>query len=129
MKIIFFDGNCPMCNAWVKRIIRWDRNKVFKFSPLEGDTAKNMLTPLLPDYIREDTIVYFEDGNIFLRSDAALKIGKAVGFPYSIGAIGWIIPKTWRDSVYKTVAARRYKYGARYDQCPLPPPEWRDRFL
>ena len=119
-----------MCHSWVKRIIRWDRNKVFKFSPLEGDAAKKILTPLLPDYIREDTIIYFEDGKYFLRSDAALKIGQALGFPYNIGgSLGWVVPKALRDSIYKWVAARRFKYGERYDQCPLPPPEWRDRFM
>ena len=45
MKIVFYDGNCPMCNSWVKRIIRWDMSKIFKFAPLEGETAKNIDNP------------------------------------------------------------------------------------
>jgi predicted DCC family thiol-disulfide oxidoreductase YuxK len=48
-----------MCHSWVKRIIRWDNKKTFKFAALESDTAKMILTPLLPEYLKEDTLVYF----------------------------------------------------------------------
>ena len=129
MKIIFFDGTCPMCNAWVKRIIRWDRKKIFRFSPLEGEMAKKTLTSLLPGYITEDTIVYYDDGVIYLRSDAALKIAAELGFPYNLGVIGYVTPKKWRDGIYRFVANRRYKYGKRYDVCPMPPESWKDLFI
>ncbi len=129
LKIIFFDGNCPMCNSWVRRIIRWDDTKLFKFAALESETAKQILTPLLPDYLKEDTIVYYEDGRIYLRSNAALRILKALGVPYSLGSVFAAVPKSLRDGVYRWVAARRHKYGKRYDSCPLPPVEWRDRFI
>ena len=128
-KIIFFDGNCPMCNSWVKRLIRMDRKKLFRFAPLEGDTAHQLLTSLLPHYLKEDTIVYYEDGHIFLRSKAALRIGKALGFPYNMSTVFSIVPLSIRDGVYRWVASRRYKYGKRYDSCPVPPVEWRDLIL
>ncbi len=129
MKIIFFDGTCPMCNAWVKRIIRWDRKKIFRFSPLEGELAKKTLTSLLPGYITEDTIVYYDDGQVYLRSDAGLKIARELGFPYSLGVIGGVMPKDWRDGIYRYIASRRYTYGKRYDVCPMPPQAWKDRFI
>lgn len=129
MKIIFFDGNCPMCHSWVKRIILWDKKKRFKFSPLESELAKKTLTPILPDYVQEDTIIYYDEGRVYLRSTAALKIFEALNFPYKLGIAGWLIPKPWRDALYRWVAARRYKYGERYERCPLPPPEWKNRFL
>ena len=118
-----------MCHSWVKRIIRWDNHKIFKFAALESDTAKMILTPVLPEYLKEDTIVYYDNGKTYLRSDAALQIGKTLGFPYLLGYAGVIIPKFLRDKVYRWVANRRYKYGKRYDSCPLPPVEWRDRFV
>ncbi len=129
MKIVFFDGNCPMCNSWVKRLIRMDPKKIFRFAPLEGETAHQLLSPLMPDYLKEDTIVYYDDGDIFIRSEAALQIGKALGFPYRLGTVFSIFPLFIRDGVYRWVANRRYKYGKRYDSCPLPPVEWGDRFL
>jgi predicted DCC family thiol-disulfide oxidoreductase YuxK len=118
-----------MCHAWVKRIIRWDRKKIFRFSPLEGELAKETLTPLLPEFIKEDTIIYFENGRVFLRSDAAIQIFRSLDFPYCLGAVGWVFPRTVRDGVYRWIAGRRYRYGKRYQECPLPPVDWRDRFI
>ena len=129
MRIVFYDGYCPMCNSWVKQIVRRDKHKTFQFAPLDSETARKMLTSLVPDYIKEDTIIYYEDGKVFMRSDAALRILKTLGFPVSMLSMGLLVPKTIRDGVYNWVAKRRYKFGKRYEECPLPPLEWRDRFL
>lgn len=118
-----------MCHSWVKRIIRWDKQKIFKFSPLEGDKAKTLLTPLQKNYLEEDTIVYYDEGEIYLRSDAALKILSQLQFPFSLLAPGQFVPKSIRDHIYRWVANHRYKFGKRYDSCPVPPMEWRDRFI
>ena len=118
-----------MCHSWVKRLIKWDHKKIFKFAPLESETARKLLTPLFPDYIREDTIVYYDTGKIYLRSEAALRIISNLDFPLSFMKTGLLIPKTIRDAAYKAVARQRYKFGKRYESCPLPPAEWRDRFL
>lgn len=118
-----------MCHSWVKRLIRWDSNKQFKFAPLDGDAAKEFLTALMPDYLNEDTIIYYDEGNVFVRSEAALRILSQLEFPISILRIGLLVPKPIRDAVYKKVAANRFKFGDRYESCPLPPAEWRDRFL
>lgn len=127
LNIIFFDGNCPMCHAWVKRIIKWDKRKVFRFAPLEGETAVKYLSPLMPDYLKEDTIIYYHNGRALLRSDAVIEIVKSLGFCCTY-LFNWV-PKNLRDAFYNHVAKKRYKYGKRFTNCPLPPPEWRDRFL
>ena len=118
-----------MCHSWVKRIIRWDKKKKFRFSPLESELAQKTLSPLLPGYIKEDTIILYDEGNIYLRSDAGLKIMEILGFPYNLFIVGKITPKGIRDGIYRWVANRRYTYGQRYDSCPMPPVEWRDRFV
>ncbi len=129
MNIIFFDGLCPMCHAWVKRIIRWDKKKIFHFAPLESTWAETMLKPSFPEYLREDTLVYVHNGHVKTRSAAVLCILGALGFPYQLFGIGWLIPARIRDAVYRAVAKRRYRYGKRYEECPVPPNEWKDRFL
>ena len=118
-----------MCNSWVKRLIKWDKQKLFHFAPLESDTAEKLLKPLMPGYLEEDTIIYYDNGKILLRSDAALSIIGQLRPAFDIINMGKLVPKSIRDRVYRWVAARRYKYGDRYTSCPLPLPEWRDRFL
>ena len=79
--------------------------------------------------MKENTIVLFDEGKISTRSDAALNIGKQLAFPFNLSKIGIVVPKFIRDGVYTYIANRRYKYGERYDSCPVPPPEYRGRFL
>ena len=43
MKIIFFDGYCGLCNGFVDFILKFDKNAVFKFSPLQSEFAKTKL--------------------------------------------------------------------------------------
>jgi predicted DCC family thiol-disulfide oxidoreductase YuxK len=45
--------------------------------------------------------------------------------------VSWlrIIPRWIRDWVYDVIAARRYRWFGKFDACPLPPAEWRERFL
>ncbi len=118
-----------MCNTWVKRLLTWDKSGRFKFAPLEGKTARDRLPPFLPGYLEEDTIVLLQNSKVYLRSDAAFRIVGQLPFPYRLLAVGKWIPKGLRDKVYDFIAGRRYTYGPRYDQCPLPPPSARDRFL
>lgn len=118
-----------MCYSWVKRLIKWDKRKIFQFAPLESEAAEKLLKPLMPDYLEEDTIIYYDNGHIMTRSDAVLSIIGQLGPAFGIMNIGKLIPKGLRDSVYRWVAARRFKYGKRFDSCPLPPVEWKDRFL
>lgn len=118
-----------MCHSWVKRLIHWDKKKKFHFAPLEGETAKNTLAPLLPNYLLENTIIYTDGNSVYLRSEAALRILSELGFPFKIFTSGLMIPKKIRDGVYNSVANRRYHFGPRYESCPLPPAGWKDRFL
>ena len=96
---------------------------------MEGELAVQLLSPLMPDYLKEDTIVYYDDGKIYLRSDAAITIFTMLGFPYNLMAAGSIFPKLWRDWMYRKVASNRYRFGERYAVCPIPPVEWRDLFI
>lgn len=127
--ILFYDGYCPMCNGWVRRLIRWDRRGRIHFAALDGETARQVLTPLIPDYLAEDTIILYADGRVFLRSEAVLQIFRLLGGVFFLLTVGRFIPRAWRDRLYAAVAAQRYRFGARYATCPLPPAAARMRFL
>jgi predicted DCC family thiol-disulfide oxidoreductase YuxK len=129
LKVIFYDGYCPMCNGWVRAIIRFDKEKRFHFAALESEVARRMLHPLFPDYEKEDTIILLDEDKVYLRSDAALRILRNLPAPISWLYAGKLVPKSIRDKMYRWIASRRYRWGKRFDSCPVPPKEWRDRFL
>jgi predicted DCC family thiol-disulfide oxidoreductase YuxK len=70
-KIILFDGFCNLCNSSVQFIIKRDRKSLFKFASLQSDVSKEITVHLdtLPD-----SIVFYDEGDILVKSDAALKI-------------------------------------------------------
>jgi predicted DCC family thiol-disulfide oxidoreductase YuxK len=99
------------------------------FAPLESEIAKQYLMPLMPDYLKEDTIVYYENGKVYLRSDAIIRINKRIGFPYNLIQLMTLFPKGMLDGIYNWIAGRRHTFGKKFESCPLPPAKWRDRFI
>jgi predicted DCC family thiol-disulfide oxidoreductase YuxK len=66
---------------------------------------------------------------VHVRSSAVLRIFGDVGIPWSLLMIFRLVPSFLRDAVYDWVARHRYRWFGRYDECPLPSPEQRARFL
>ena len=67
--------------------------------------------------------------NLFLRSEAVLRaLGEVGGF---WRVVSWlrIVPLIIRDGVYNWIARNRYRWFGKFDECKLPQPEWKSRFL
>ena len=114
---ILYDGDCGLCDRWVRFVLRADRNARFQFAPLP------------PTELREQQSVVFLYGHrTYRRSEAVLRALMALGFPYSLVApLRWI-PLAWRDFLYDWVARNRYRWFGRADACPLVSPELRHQF-
>lgn len=127
--LVFYDGVCAMCNGIVKMILRFDRNRRFRFAPLQGDTAMR-IRAAHPDFPQDmETVVYVRHGEVLLRSRAAT--AAAAELPYPIKALSWarLLPTWLTDPGYRLVARLRYRVFGKYEVCPLPPSEHRARFL
>jgi predicted DCC family thiol-disulfide oxidoreductase YuxK len=129
MNIIFYDGLCPLCNQWVRWIIKHDQKQLFYFAPLQGETANHQLRERYPAYTHQDTVVYLDDQQVYLRSDAILEILRTMNTRMWVVRLGYGVPKAIRDFIYRRISKARYLYGKRYATCPVPPVAWRDRFL
>jgi len=127
--VLFYDGVCAMCNGIVKFMLRFDEGRVFHFAPLQGETAAlaRTLHPGFPSGI--ETVVYVRRGEVFLQSRAAALAMQQL--PYPAKAISWLrfLPAWLTDFFYDIIARTRYRIFGKYDHCPLPPADVRDRFL
>lgn len=127
--VVFYDGVCAMCNGIVRLMLRIDERGIFRFAALEGDTAAQArrMHPEIPDDI--ETMVYLRDGEVFVRSRGAFEALREVAYPWK--AISWlrVLPTALTDFFYRLLAASRYRVFGKYDVCPLPPPQHRERFL
>lgn len=120
--IIVYDGVCILCNRFVQWLIKRDRDHRFLF--VAQQTVAGDMSPE-----QEDTVVMVHQGKRYFLSDVSLEACKLLPAPWPMLAILRVIPKQWRDSVYRWVASNRYRWFGRSATCILPPAESRSRFI
>jgi predicted DCC family thiol-disulfide oxidoreductase YuxK len=128
-KIILFDGVCDLCNGFVQFVIDRDPHGRFKFGALQSPEAEDLLKDVDLDPADLDTVVYIRGDRIYTRSGAALRILGDLGGIWSFFALKLVIPPPVRDLVYRLIAKRRYSLFGKKDQCMVPTPELKARFI
>ena len=129
--ILFFDGSCVMCNHFARIILNLDRREIFKFAPLHGETFIEIVPAHIRGEFPDSLVVLSEDGEILLRSEAVIFIGKQLGGLPKVCAVAIsFIPLFLRDSVYRAIAATRHRlFGKTAEQCSIIPASYRQRIL
>jgi predicted DCC family thiol-disulfide oxidoreductase YuxK len=127
--IILFDGVCNLCQRSVQFVLKHDKKAIFQFGSLQGNTGQKMLKEYALGAETLNTFILIENGKVYTRSTAALRVLKIQGFPWSLGYALVILPRFIRDSVYAWIARNRYRWFGRTEECWLPSPEWSERFL
>ncbi len=127
--ILFFDGVCNLCNASVQWVLARDRRGMFRFAALQSAAGQEHLRRFGQDTERFDSVVLIADGRLYTRSDAALEVLRRLGRPWSWTYFLRWIPRPMRDVAYDWVARNRYRWFGRQEECWLPRPEWKERFL
>ena len=127
--IILFDGVCNLCNGAVNFVIKRDPRNVFKFTPLQEKKGVLLLKKHAVDSRKLDSIVLIENGNVYIKSSAALRIAKKLSGLWPLFFVLLIIPSFIRDGVYDFIAKNRYKWFGKKEQCMIPTPGFREKFL
>jgi predicted DCC family thiol-disulfide oxidoreductase YuxK len=125
---VYFDGYCGLCDRFVRFVVARDRRGRYRFAPLQGTTARNRL-PESPDPAALTTVVLEDGGRFRVRSDAALAVLAGLGGLWRLAALLRIIPRPLRDAVYDWIARHRFRWFGRREQCRVPGPDERERFL
>ncbi|MGH8434237.1 MAG: thiol-disulfide oxidoreductase DCC family protein [Pseudomonas sp.] len=128
-RVVVFDGVCKLCNAWVKFLIRHDREQRFRLASVQSAEGQAILDwfDLPTDYF--DTMAYVEGTELFVRSTAVLRIVDQLPWPWRAFAILRVCPRALRDWCYDRIALNRYRLFGRYDSCLIPTPDHERRFL
>jgi predicted DCC family thiol-disulfide oxidoreductase YuxK len=133
--IILFDGVCNLCNGFVNFVMDRDPDEVFRFAALQSQAAKTRLQVhgVTFDSDAQNTllqsVILIENDQVYRRSTAALRIARHLAPPWPLlyGLIA--VPAPIRDAIYDWIAAHRYAWFGQRDQCRVPTPDVRDRFL
>lgn len=126
--IILFDGVCNLCNGSVQFIIKRDKEARFRYASLQSAAGQKILEQF---HLPQDTFnsfVLFEDNKIYTRSTAALRVfSRLKGWKWT--AALQYVPLFIRDGVYNLIARNRYRWFGKRDECMIPTPELKSRFL
>ncbi|MDQ2863749.1 MAG: thiol-disulfide oxidoreductase DCC family protein [Bacteroidota bacterium] len=127
--IILFDGVCNLCNGAVQFVIKRDKKNQFLFASLQSVEGRKILTENNLSSDKLYSIILVEDGKIYDRSTAALRVVKKLGgfWQFFYGFI--IVPEFIRNGVYNFIAKNRYRWFGRKDECMIPTPELKSKFL
>jgi predicted DCC family thiol-disulfide oxidoreductase YuxK len=126
--VILYDGVCVFCSRWIRFVIARDKQKRFRFTPIQSAYGTRLAQAFGIDPDDPDTNAVVHGGKAHLKSDAALTVLS------NLSGWGWTralfaVPKPLRDAVYGLVARNRYRIFGRYDVCFVPNAELRKRVL
>ena len=128
--LILFDGVCNLCNTSIQYVIKHDKNDRFRFAPLQSDIGKKIIEKYNLDTEKTDSILlYSESKGLKIKSTAALHIARHLGFPRNLLSIFLIVHAFIRNWVYDYIAKNRYKWYGKKEECMIPTPELRSKFL
>lgn len=128
-KVILFDGVCNLCNGAVTYIIKRDPKDRFRFAALQSDIGQALTAEHKIDTSKVDSIVLIDNGKVYVKSSAALRIARFMkgGYPLLYGFM--IVPNFIRNWVYDFIARNRYKWYGQKESCMIPTPDLKAKFL
>ncbi len=127
--IIIFDGVCNFCNFWVNLILDRDKHDVFRFTPLQSEAGKKLLSEAGMPETLPDTFVLRTPSGFYTKSTAGLKVAQKIGFPFNLLYLFIFLPAFLRDAVYDIIAKNRYSFFGKKESCRIPTPAERAKFL
>ena len=132
--LLLYDGVCGLCDRFVRFVLAHDGRRRFRFAAMQSRVGRSLLAARGGDPDRLETVYVVVDygsgtGRVLHRSAAALFVFDQLGLPWRLVTVVRWAPARLLDRLYDRVAAHRYRVFGRYAACPVPSPEYRDRFL
>lgn len=127
--VLLYDGVCNLCNGIVRFTVRFDAAGVFRFAPLQSPVGRELLDRRGLPTDAFDSFVLVDDGEHYTKSTAALRVARRLDGPFPVLYPLIYLPRRLRDAVYDLVADYRYRAFGRTEECQIPEPEIRRRFL
>ena len=127
--IVVFDGQCLLCNGWVQFLLRHDRSQRIRFASIQSAVGRQLLERAGLQFEGLQTLLVIDGERSWQHTAAILRVLHALGWPWRLAWVGWLVPAPLRDALYRWVARNRYRFWGRSATCMLPAPEHQARFL
>jgi predicted DCC family thiol-disulfide oxidoreductase YuxK len=127
--VILFDGVCNLCSASVLFIIKRDPTQQFRFASLQSQFGQLQLKRFNLSASELNSVLLVHEGKLFQKSTAVLKIASMLNNGWPLLYLFIIVPGFIRNWIYDWVARNRYGWFGKKDECMIPTPEIKSRFI
>ena len=119
-RVIVFDGICHVCTGGVRFLAHHRIEPPFELIPMQSADGKALLRRYGIDPEDPTTFLVLDRGLILTQSDASIHIMAAIGGLWRLAVVARVIPRAWRDWLYRLLARNRYRWFGRRATCYLP---------
>ena len=116
--VLFFDGDCPLCNRVLTFILTNEIKADLVFSPLDASSSERWREAHPNMLMEEDSVYYFDGSNLYKKSTAVLKLLPKLRWYTGFLRLGWLLPLKLRDRCYDFVARHRKRI---FKECIMDP--------
>ena len=127
--IVVFDGHCLLCKGWVQFLLKHDRRRRLRFAAIQGRTGQSLLASQGLRAEGLQTLLLVDGDRVWQHTAAIFRVLHALGWPWRLAWLGWLVPAAVRDPLYRLLARHRYRWFGRSETCLLPTPDIAKRFL
>jgi salicylate hydroxylase len=127
--LIVFDGECLLCSANARFVLRHDRRRRFRLTTAQGPLGQSLYRHLGLSTMDYETMLLVENGRVRRNSDGVLAIAEGLGWPWRIATVLRVLPLSLRDDLYRLIARNRYRLFGKRAVCWTPTPQVLDRIL
>ncbi|WP_215907034.1 thiol-disulfide oxidoreductase DCC family protein [Phreatobacter aquaticus] len=124
-----FDGLCGFCSDSVRMVLKMDARGIVSFTPIQSPYGRLLCTRYGLDPDDPSTFLFIDRGRLHVESNAILALMARMQRPWRWLAYLSVVPRSWRDAAYRTIARNRYRLRGRLAACMVPDAALRARFI
>lgn len=127
---MIFDTNCILCSAWVRFLLRHEKGDTLQFASSRKDVGRRLAQSHGFSADKLDlTYLVIRDGIALTKSDASLALFAELKAPWRYLRVLRVVPAPLRNWMYDFVARNRLNWFGEEQDCFLPTPAERSKFL
>lgn len=124
--ILFFDGECALCNYTIQWILKNEKTQHILFCSLNSEFAKQNI----PEELKKtDSVILKKDEQFYTHFDTFIKIIPQLKWYCKIFYLIKLLPNYFRNSLYDFIAKNRKRWFGSVEECWLMKSEWKDRVI
>ncbi|NTW25234.1 MAG: DUF393 domain-containing protein [Lentimicrobium sp.] len=126
--IIVFDGECVLCNASIRYLLKLDKEKRLFYTTFNSTFIEQAGIGLTIG-AEPQSLIFIDHKGIYTESSAVLEVAGLTRAFSLLRPIAILIPEAFRNYIYRVIASHRFRWFGRTKQCFVPLPADANRFL